>query len=132
MELLAEAFTALRRERGRAWNAACDIAEAAGKRRPALKPYGIHDIRRLARRFGIRKTHCHSVHKGCKLCFRHSNRTCLYTDVCGQDQIHRNGWRWSYVERMKTSRPQRSASDSGRRLWHEKTAAGFPQRHVRR
>ncbi len=55
MELLAEAFTALRRERGRAWNAACDIAGVAGKHRPALKPYGIHDIRRLARRFGIRK-----------------------------------------------------------------------------
>jgi hypothetical protein len=57
MELLAQAFTALRQERGRAWNAACDIAEAQGKRRPALKPYGIDDIRRLARRFGIRKTH---------------------------------------------------------------------------
>jgi hypothetical protein len=57
IELLAEAFTALRRERGRAWNAACDVAETAGKRRSALKPYGIDDIRRLARRFGITKTH---------------------------------------------------------------------------
>ncbi len=57
MELLAEAFTALRRERGRAWNAACDVAKAAGKRQPALKPYDIDEIRRLARRFGITKTH---------------------------------------------------------------------------
>jgi hypothetical protein len=57
LELLAEAFTALRLERGRAWNAACDAAEAAGKRRPGLEPYGIDDIRRLARRFGIKKTH---------------------------------------------------------------------------
>ncbi len=57
LELLAEAFTALRLERGRSWNAACDVAETAGKRRPALKPYGIDDIRRLARRFGIKKTH---------------------------------------------------------------------------
>ncbi len=46
--LLAEAFTALRREYGRAWNAACDAAEAVGKCRPALKPYRIDDIRRLA------------------------------------------------------------------------------------
>jgi len=54
---LAEAFRALRRERGRAWNAACDAAEAQGKRRPPLRPYGIDDIRRLARRFGITATH---------------------------------------------------------------------------
>jgi hypothetical protein len=57
MELLAEAFTALRRERGRAWNAACDVAEAAGKQQSALKPYGLDEIRRLAQRFGITKTH---------------------------------------------------------------------------
>ncbi len=57
MKLLAAAFRVLRRERGKAWNAACDVAEAQSKRRPALKPSGIDDIRRLARRFGIRETH---------------------------------------------------------------------------
>jgi len=55
--LLAEAFRALRRDRGRAWNAVCDVAEAQGKRRPSLRPYGIDDIKRLARRFGITATH---------------------------------------------------------------------------
>jgi len=55
--LLAEAFRALRRDRGQAWNAACDIAEAQGKRRPSLRPYGIDEIKRLARRFGIIATH---------------------------------------------------------------------------
>lgn len=52
--LLAEAFRALRRDRGQAWNAACDVAEAQGKRRPSLRAY---DIKRLARRFGINATH---------------------------------------------------------------------------
>lgn len=55
--LLAEAFRALRRDRGLAWNAACDVADAQGKRRPSLRPYGIDDIKRLARRFGITATH---------------------------------------------------------------------------
>jgi hypothetical protein len=47
----------LRRDRGKAWNAACDLAEAQGKRRPSLKPYGIDEIERLARRFGIKTRH---------------------------------------------------------------------------
>ncbi len=55
--LLGEALRALRRERGAAWNAACDAAEAAGKRRPALRPYGIDAIKRLARRLGVGATH---------------------------------------------------------------------------
>jgi hypothetical protein len=55
--LLADALRTLRRERGRAWNAACDAAEAQGKRRPSLRPYGIDAIKRLARRFGITATH---------------------------------------------------------------------------
>jgi hypothetical protein len=55
--LLREALRALRRDRGKAWNAACDVAEAAGKPRPSLKAYGIDDIKRLARRFGVRATH---------------------------------------------------------------------------
>jgi hypothetical protein len=53
-QLLGEALSALRRERGKAWNAACDRAEAQGKRRPPLKPYGIDEIKRLARRFGTK------------------------------------------------------------------------------
>ena len=55
--LLREALRALRRDRGKAWNATCDAAEAAGRRRPSLKAYGIDDIKRLARRFGVRATH---------------------------------------------------------------------------
>jgi hypothetical protein len=55
--LLTEAFRALRRDRGRAWNAACDVAEAQGRRRPSLRPYGIDEIKRVARRFGITATH---------------------------------------------------------------------------
>lgn len=55
--LLGEALRALRRERGAAWNAACDAAEAQGKRSPPLRVYGIDDIRRLARRLGVRATH---------------------------------------------------------------------------
>jgi len=47
MVLLAEAFRALRRDRGQAWNTACDGAEAQGKRRPSLRPYGIDDIKRI-------------------------------------------------------------------------------------
>jgi hypothetical protein len=55
-KLLGDALRALRAERGKAWNAACDAAEAAGKRRPSLHPYGIDDIKRLARRPGAGPT----------------------------------------------------------------------------
>jgi len=55
--LLGEALRALRRERGQAWNAACDAAEARGRRRPSLRSYGIGEIKRLARRLGVRATH---------------------------------------------------------------------------
>jgi hypothetical protein len=55
--LLGEALRALRRERGRAWNAACDAAEAQGRRSPSLRAFGIEDIKRLARRFGVRAPH---------------------------------------------------------------------------
>lgn len=55
--LLGQAFSALRLERGKAWNAACDQAMAQGKRRPSLKPYGISEIERLARRFGTQALH---------------------------------------------------------------------------
>jgi len=56
--LLGEALRALRLERDKAWNAACDAAQAAGKkRRPSLRPYGIDEIKRLARRLGTGPTH---------------------------------------------------------------------------
>ena len=55
--LLGQALSALRLERGKAWNAACDLAEAQGKRRPSLKLYGIDEITRLARRFGTKALH---------------------------------------------------------------------------
>ncbi|WP_337263652.1 MULTISPECIES: hypothetical protein [unclassified Serratia (in: enterobacteria)] len=55
--LLIDALTALRAERGKVWNTACDIAQVANKRPPSLKRYGIDDIIRLARRLGARKTH---------------------------------------------------------------------------
>lgn len=44
--LLGQALSALRRERGKAWNVACDRAEAQSKRRPSLKSYGIEEIKR--------------------------------------------------------------------------------------
>ena len=47
----------LRRERGAAWMAACDRAEAQGKRDPSLRAYGIPEIKRLARRLGVGATH---------------------------------------------------------------------------
>jgi hypothetical protein len=46
-ERLGDGFWALRKERGQAWNAACDIAEAKRKRRPSLRAYGIFEIKRL-------------------------------------------------------------------------------------
>jgi hypothetical protein len=55
--LLGQALSALRRERGRAWNAACDRAEAQGQRHPILQPYGIDAIERLARWFGAQALH---------------------------------------------------------------------------
>jgi len=55
--LLGEALSALRRERGKAWNASCDRAEAQGKRRPSLRGYGIDAIKQLARRLGTRALH---------------------------------------------------------------------------
>ncbi len=55
--LLGQALSALRRERGRAWNVACDRAEAQGQRHPSLQPYGIDAIERLARRFGTQALH---------------------------------------------------------------------------
>ena len=55
--LLGEALSALRRERGQAWNAACNRTEAQGKRRPSLRAYGLDEIKRLARRFGAKALH---------------------------------------------------------------------------
>lgn len=55
--LLGEALRALRRERGTAWNAACDRAEAEARRPPSLRAYGIPEIKRLARRLGVGATH---------------------------------------------------------------------------
>jgi hypothetical protein len=56
-DLLVQGLRALRLERGKAWNAACDAAAAVGKRRPSLQPFGIEEIRRLARRLGAKTTH---------------------------------------------------------------------------
>ncbi|OFJ47573.1 hypothetical protein BA896_023195 [Janthinobacterium lividum] len=50
--MLIDGLRALRRERGKAWNDACDAADLAGRRRPALRPFSIHDIIRLAERLG--------------------------------------------------------------------------------
>ena len=40
-ELLIEALRALRHQRGKAWNAACDAALAVNKRQPSLRSAGI-------------------------------------------------------------------------------------------
>ena len=56
-ELLIEALRALRHQRGKAWNAACDAALAVSKRQPSLRSAGIDDIQRLARRLGGRASH---------------------------------------------------------------------------
>ena len=50
--LLVEALTVLRRDRAKAWNTACDAAEASGKRRPSVKRFDIDKIARLGRRLG--------------------------------------------------------------------------------
>lgn len=55
--LLGEAFSALRRERGKAWIDACRRADESGKRRPGLRTAGIDEIKRLARRFGTKALH---------------------------------------------------------------------------
>lgn len=57
ISLLIDALTALRAERGKAWNTAYGCALLANKRPPSLKMYGIGEIKRLARRLGARKTH---------------------------------------------------------------------------
>jgi hypothetical protein len=57
--LLIEGLKALRRERGQAWNVACDAAVANGKRQPSLRQFGIDDIKRLARRLGGSAAHTH-------------------------------------------------------------------------
>jgi len=57
LAILGDALRALRRERGKAWNAACDIAEAQGKRPPPPQSYGINAIKRLGRRLGVSPTH---------------------------------------------------------------------------
>jgi hypothetical protein len=57
LAILGDALRALRRERGKAWNAACDIAEAQGKRPPSPQSYGINTIKRLGRRLGVSPTH---------------------------------------------------------------------------
>ena len=49
-QLLLKGLRALRRDRGLAWNIACDIADQQGRRRPSIRSYGIDDIERLARR----------------------------------------------------------------------------------
>jgi hypothetical protein len=58
-KLLIDALTALRQVRGQAWNVACDVADAAGKRQPPLSQFGIDDIKRLARRIGGRAARTH-------------------------------------------------------------------------
>jgi len=56
-QMMGEALSALRRERGIAWKAARDAAKAQGKRAPSLRRYGISEIKRLARRLGVGSTH---------------------------------------------------------------------------
>jgi hypothetical protein len=58
-KLLIAALTILRRERGQAWNVACDAADAEEKRRPPLRQFGIDEIKRLARRIGGNAAHTH-------------------------------------------------------------------------
>ncbi|MBN3471705.1 hypothetical protein [Pseudomonas savastanoi] len=49
----AERLQALRRERGFAWNVACDVAARSNVTvSPSLSLYGITEIEHLARRFG--------------------------------------------------------------------------------
>ena len=55
--LLGGALRALRRDRGKAWNAACDMAAQAQLRPPSVNAFGIQDIKKLARRLGVPATH---------------------------------------------------------------------------
>ncbi|MHB9832748.1 hypothetical protein [Pseudomonas savastanoi] len=52
-ELVIKGLQALRRERGFAWNVACDVAALSNVTvSPSLSLYGITEIEHLARRFG--------------------------------------------------------------------------------
>lgn len=51
-QLVIKGLQALRRERGLAWNVACDIATQREAKSPPLSQYGITEIEQLARRFG--------------------------------------------------------------------------------
>jgi len=90
--LLIEALRALRRERGRAWNVACDAADVEGKRQPSLTRFGIDDIKRLARRLGG-ATHwleeCTAIHD--KRLTRFSVPLRLKPRYCRAD---RSPWAW--------------------------------------
>lgn len=55
--LIGDALRTLRRERGAAWNAACDAAEGQGRRLPSPRSFGIEPIRRLAKHLGVGATH---------------------------------------------------------------------------
>ena len=57
LAMIGDALRALRTERGKAWNAACDVAETQGKRPPSPRSYGIGAIKRLGRRLGVGPTH---------------------------------------------------------------------------
>ena len=56
-QTLVDALTALRVERGRAWNGACNLAVELGRREPKVDAYGIDAIKRLARRLGGEALH---------------------------------------------------------------------------
>jgi len=51
--MLIDGLRALRKERGKAWNEACDAAEAAGRHRPPLQPFGIDNIVNLEEGDGV-------------------------------------------------------------------------------
>lgn len=59
--MLIDGLRALRKERGKAWNDACDAADAAARHRPPLRPFGIDDIVRLAKRLGGTAPHWSEV-----------------------------------------------------------------------
>ena len=56
-DLLIAALTALRAERGRAWNAACDHADLHNRPHPRVDAFAIAAIVRLARRLGGEAPH---------------------------------------------------------------------------
>jgi hypothetical protein len=51
-QLVTKGLRALRRDRGLAWNIACDLATERKVKPPSLSQYGITEIEQLARRFG--------------------------------------------------------------------------------